>query len=134
MTPIPKPTPKLIDKKKARADVAAIDRRENAKVKQRSGGLCEVQVRLPPSERRRVPGELPVAAFTQCLGVAVGEPHHLISGIGRRNVGKSILAAHKLAVCRKCHLEIHGHVLKPENEAHRYDAATIRFIRYIRIS
>lgn len=134
MTACPKPTPKLIDKKKARADVAAIDRRENLKVKKRSGGLCEVQVWLPPSERRRLPGELPVAKYSLCMGLAVGEPHHLISGIGRRNVGKSIKAEHKLAVCRKCHAEIHGHVLKPENEANRYDASKIRFVRFIQIS
>lgn len=117
MTPIPKPRPKMLDKRKAKADVDAEDRRENAKMKKRSGGRCEVVV---ISATYRQPWRCPRRAF---------HPHHLISGIGRRNVGKSIKSEHKLHVCEACHDEIHGRVLKPENDVHRYEATKVRFIR-----
>lgn len=72
----------------------------------------------------------PQTVVVRCRHRAVGEPHHLISGIGRRNVGRSILAAHKIAVCKKCHAEIHGHVLKIAcGDARRYDARTVYYER-----
>lgn len=110
-----KPKPKLLDKRKARADVATIDRQENEKVKQRSGGRCEVIEVWRNTERR--------------CGRRASQIHHLISGIGRRNIGASIKAAHKLHVCDQAHQEIHGHVLKPVNELDRYAAATVRYER-----
>lgn len=112
---IAKPRPKLLERREARAKVNAEDRAENAKVKQRSGGRCEVLVR---GFRR----------WLQCPRRA-SHVHHLISGIGRRNVGKSIEAGSKLHICGICHEEIHGHVLKPVNDYERESAATIRYER-----
>ena len=111
-----KPRPKLLDKRDARADVSKEDRAENAKVKQRSGGRCEVS-------------ELVRSRSVFRCHLRGSQIHHLISGIGRRNVGRSIKAEHKLHTCDRCHEEIHGHVLKPVNETERYDAATVRYVR-----
>lgn len=117
---IAKPRPKLLERREAKAQIAAIDRAENAKVKARSNGQCEVIV-------LRIPNAPEVGGWL-CHRRA-GHIHHLISGIGRRNVGKSIEADHKLHVCELHHEEIHGHVLKPTDEATRYDAATVRYER-----
>jgi hypothetical protein len=98
MTACPKPRPRLLDKRERAADLARINREESAKVKARSGGRCEVIVAGTP--------------WTRCnrRGTQI---HHLIGGSGRRNVGRSVLAAHKLNSCLACHHEITGHVLKP---------------------
>lgn len=118
MPAIPKPRPKLLDRKQAKAEVAQIDRRENAKVRARSGGICEV----------RIPAFQVPALSTRCARHA-SHIHHLISGIGRRNIGRSIKAAHKLHVCIEHHSLIHGHVLKPTNNVDRYDAVKVRWER-----
>ena len=110
MTLIAKPRPRLLEKREQHAAIRAMDRVENLKVKTRSGGQCEVQA--PRRCARR--------AF---------HVHHLMSGIGRRNMGPSILADHKLHVCENCHAEIHGHVLKPTSDLTREDAATVRYER-----
>lgn len=111
---IAKPRPKLLERRERQAATATRDREENAKVRFRSGGQCEVV------EMTR--------GLWRC-SLRASHVHHLISGIGRRNVGKSILAAHKLHVCDRCHAEIHGHVLKPVNEYERYEANTVRYER-----
>lgn len=117
-----KPRPKLLDKRQVKADVAKVDREENAKVRQRSGGQCEVlEVHYRSLEERD-------DFFRRCARRA-SHIHHLISGIGRRNVGRSILAAHKLHVCDLGHSEIHGHVLKPVNATEREDASTVKYER-----
>jgi hypothetical protein len=123
MSALAKPRPKLLDKRDAKAKTAKLDREENAKVKQRSGGQCEVRTVADYSPRSTWHSN-----FKRCPFRA-SHTHHLISGIGRRNVGKSILAAHKLHVCERCHEEIHGHVLKPVNDYEREDAATVRYER-----
>ena len=111
-----KPRPKLLDKRTVAREVAKIDRDENAEVKKRSGGRCEVlEVIMSRS------------TFRCCWRAS--HIHHLISGIGRRNRGVSILAEHKLHVCADCHREIHGHVLNPINATEREDAATVRYKR-----
>jgi hypothetical protein len=115
---IAKPRPKLLERREARAKVNAEDRAENAKVKQRSYGRCEVK-------EVGAWGGLPVRRCS----LRASQVHHLISGIGRRNVGKSIKAEHKLHVCDRCHEEIHGHVLKPVNDYERESAATVRYER-----
>lgn len=119
MPPLTKPRPRLLDKRQQKADLAMIDRAENAKVKARSEGRCEVWevIRLGSS-----------TAHHPCRRRA-SHVHHLISGIGRRNRGDSIKAAHKLHVCDKCHGEIHGHVLTPVNATERESAATVRYER-----
>jgi hypothetical protein len=118
---IAKPRPKLLEKREAKADRDRIDREQNALVKQRSGGQCEALIGLSSMIAK-------AATFRRCARRA-SHVHHLISGIGRRNVGESIEAAHKLHVCDNCHAEIHGHVLKPENEMERSDAATVVYER-----
>jgi len=118
----PKPAPRLLDKRKAKADVAAMDKKQRAVCKARSGGYCEVLV---------VSGLHPWAGrgFTRCHHRAT-ENHHLIGGIGRRNKGRSILAEHRLDVCGYCHEEITGKVLVPcVEESKREQAATVRYER-----
>ena len=112
-----KPRPKLLDQRHAKADVAKIDRAENAKVKARSKGQCEVRTKDYWLQRP-----------LRC-NLRASQVHHLISGIGRRNRGASIKAAHKLHVCDRCHSEIHGHVLTPVNATEREAAATVRYER-----
>ena len=112
-----KPRPRLLEKRPAKAETAKVDRDENFKVRMRSQGWCEVRVL-----------ERGFAGLLLCRRRG-SHVHHLISGIGRRNVGKSIEAAHKLHVCDRCHEEIHGHVLKPVNEYERHDASTVRYER-----
>jgi len=114
---ITKPRPKLLEKRDKKAATDALDRAENARVRQRSGGQCEMLTTNDPVFRNR---RCPLRA---------SHIHHLISGIGRRNVGKSIEAAHKLHVCDRCHEEIHGHVLKPVNDYEKDAAATVRYER-----
>lgn len=103
-------------------------RTEHAKVKARSTGQCEIRLALAADELLERYAGYALRAHRRCARRAV-HIHHLISGIGRRNVGKSIEAAHKLHVCELHHEEIHGHVLKPTDEATRYDAATVRYER-----
>lgn len=128
-----KPRPRMLDKTDKRNKVAATDRRENEKVQKRSGGRCEVMTVVDPVfafDARTMRAVEPQQVVVRCRHRAVGAPHHLIYGIGRRNVGRSILAAHKIAVCRKCHAEITGHVLKIAcDDARRYDARTVYYER-----
>lgn len=127
MNAVPKPRPSLLSKREAKAAVNAEDRAENAKVKHRSGGQCEV---IDVVLYRRDERQLHTAPqYARRCRLRASQYHHLISGIGRRNVGDSIKAEHKLHVCDRCHEDIHGHVLKPTNESERYDAATVRFER-----
>jgi hypothetical protein len=69
------------------------------------------------------------AVRQHCQRVA-SENHHLKYGSGRRNVGTSALARHRLQVCQSCHREITGHVLVPcVEEALAECAATVRYER-----
>lgn len=113
---LPKPRPRLLDKRDARAAVADIDRRERAKVRARSGGQCEMRMR----------GTFGVY---RCPRHA-SENHHLIGGIGRRNKGRSILAEHRLHLCAACHTDITGNVLVPDVDRPGAEcAATVRYAR-----
>lgn len=117
----PKPRPKLLDKRQAKADVDRIDKQERTKCRARSGGRCEVRVVRILYDGH--PGAI------RCTEV-VRENHHLIGGIGRRNRGRSILAAHRLDVCTRCHAEITGRVLVPcVTQAKAECAATVRYER-----
>lgn len=122
----PKPRPRLLITRETAATQRAKDVKERAKCRTRSGGQCEVIVRItwldvwvgsPPFARW---------AIDRCPRRA-SENHHLIGGIGRRNRGRSLLAAHRLDVCTTCHREITEHVLKPLSGANRYNAATVMF-------
>ena len=114
---IPKPRPRLLEKRAAKAAIEQMDMDENRKVKQRSGGRCEVQV-------------IGKAIIWRCP-LRASHVHHLMGGIGRRNVGRSITAECKLHVCERCHEELHGHVLKPTNYYEREDAASVRYERVL---
>jgi hypothetical protein len=113
ISPQPKPMPQLLTKRKAKADLATIDREQRVICKARSGGQCEVIVSGVRCDRR------------------AAENHHLIAGIGRRNTGRSLLAAHRLEVCQRCHEEITGHVLQPTDWTTREYAATVTYQRVL---
>jgi hypothetical protein len=110
----PKARPRLLDKRQAKADAARVDREQRAICQARSGGRCEVRG---------------AGRFSRCIHRAT-ENHHLIFGIGRKNVGRSRMAEHRLHVCAYCHEEITAHVLVPcVDEAQRELAATVRYER-----
>lgn len=117
----PKGPPQAVRTRQRKADRAREDARENAKVKTRSGGRCEVW-------------ELPrQGVFQRCHRFAMPGVHHLICGWGKRNRGVSIKAEHKLAICQKCHRDIHDKILVPiGSEADRTTAATVRYQRWTR--
>ena len=106
---LPKGRPKALLKADKAKALAAKDKAESAKAKQRAGGRCEI-----------------VVAGVRCKRTGV-DPHHLIYGIGRKNVGKSILAAHKQWACRECHDLIGAKVLQPTSDTDL--AAKIRYRR-----
>ncbi len=124
MTPgvaCPKPRPHALVKRDKTAALRAKDRAENRQVRLRSGGRCEV---LEYLFSFAVPG---ASVDIRCRRSAVGEPHHLQGGYGRRNRGPSILAINKLAVCRRCHSEITQNILVPLDK--QADAAQVRYRR-----
>lgn len=81
-----KPHWKVIEK--AKDDRADRDEEESAKVRKRSGGVCEVRV-----------------GGTRCRRKAFHVHHHL-GGNGRRGRGESALAKHKTHSCVTCHEQI----------------------------
>lgn len=88
------------DRTKARED---IDKRENVKVKARSGGRCEIHWRYEGSR---------TLMAARCQRRSVPGVHHMIGGWGKRARGNSLLAEHKQDVCTKCHSDITGKVLR----------------------
>src|SRR6185436_6031789 len=86
LTAFPKPRPHILIKREQRAAKTALDTQERKACHVRSGGRCEVVEVLPQPERS-------LLIVTRCKGRAVHN-HHLISGVGRRNVGVSVLASH----------------------------------------
>ena len=81
----PKPFPQILERRERRRCQQARERRENAKVRQRSGGQCEVVL---GQTRCRKPGH---------------DIHHLVGGHGRRGRGASALATHKVHACLDHH-------------------------------
>ena len=71
-----------------------IDERESRKVRQRSGGRCEV-----------------IIAGVRCRRRAY-EVHHHMGGYGVRGRGASALAANKTHMCGQCHPRIKAHTLQ----------------------
>ena len=100
--PQPKPRARKLEKSDRAKATAKLDRAENAKALKRSGGRCEVMF-----------GSGHGYPWRRCMRRTAGDPHHLIKGYGRRNVGPSIWAEWKLAVCQQCHSDIHNAVLVP---------------------
>jgi hypothetical protein len=104
----PKTRPKALDKADKDKAIEAQDRKENAKARKRAKGRCEVVEHI------------------RCV-LKDTQTHHLISGIGRRNKGKSILAEHKLRVCDQCHADMHAKILQPTTASD--EAASVRYRR-----
>ena len=77
----PKPCPLILERQQRRACQQARERQENATVRQRSGGRCEV-----------------VLGATRCRKRG-REIHHLLGGHGRRGRGASVRATHKVHAC-----------------------------------
>jgi len=118
----PKTRVKALDQADRTRARTAQDKAENAKAKRRAQGTCEVfcLVAVHPARGKYV-GE-----YQRCRQVDTAT-HHLIGGIGRRNRGKSILAAYKLRVCAKCHDAITKNILRPTTAEHT--AETVRYWR-----
>lgn len=92
----PKGAPRTVAKAQRTRDRTLIDDRESTKVRERSGGWCEICARThtwltPP--------------------VRADHVHHLQGGNGRRGRGDSALASHKVHVCQSCHDAIHQHAI-----------------------
>ena len=101
----PKPRPRLLEKREAKAKQATQDKAERKACHSRSGGRCEViEVRLDPEGS---------AIFSKRCARRASQNHHLLGGVGRRNKGASILAKHRIDVCDNCHCEIEHAVLQP---------------------
>ena len=81
----PKPLPQMLEREQRRARQRARERVENATVRRRSGGRCEVVL---GGDRCRKAGR---------------EMHHLLGGHGRRGRGESVLATHKVHACVRHH-------------------------------
>ncbi len=118
VTALLKPRPHALVKADRKAALKAKDEAENAKVRKRSRGQCEV-VGVYGSA---IPD-------LRCQAKAMPQSHHLIYGSGRRNVGKSILAECRQAVCKRCSDLIHQHILVPVPGCDRERAASVRYQR-----
>lgn len=118
----PKPRPQLLEKRQAKADLDKRDRIERGKCRVRSGGRCEV---LLAWNYENSYGDKPI---TRCPRRA-SQNHHLIGGSGRRNKGRSILAAHRIDTCDRCHSDITGNVLVPVDGTKREWATQVRYER-----
>ena len=81
----PKPLPQMLEREERRARYQTLERLENATVRRRSGGRCEVVL---GGDRCRKAGR---------------EMHHLLGGHGRGGRGESVLATHKVHACVRHH-------------------------------
>jgi hypothetical protein len=117
----PKTKLRATEKAEKQADIAKQDKAESAKAKKRAKGQCEAWENTPNPWN-------PTRSFTlvRCKRKDT-QTHHLISGIGRRNKGKSILAEHKLRVCDQCHADLHAKILQPTTATD--EAASVRYRR-----
>lgn len=89
-----KPAPRAVVRHQRKAAHEAETRRQDAIVKKRSGGRCEVSV-----------GSRALAG-PRCTGRAV-HIHHILGGNGRRDRGLSQQNQWKLHLCTRCHTAIH---------------------------
>lgn len=117
----PKSRPVALDKDDRAKALAAKDKAENAKARERANGRCEVIEATPNAWA-------PARSFrlSRCIRKDT-QTHHLKGGIGRRNRGDSVLAINKLRVCQQCHDDITAKILKPTTAKH--DALTVRYWR-----
>jgi hypothetical protein len=119
----PKPTPHILAKRATRAAQNAEDRRQRKLCHLRSGSRCEVIIAHFRPERSSL-------TYERCRKRAT-QNHHLIGGRGRRNVGQSILAQHRLDTCSECHQLINAGLLIPlfRDPHYAHQAALVRFER-----
>ena len=96
---LPKVKPRLGQSRQAAQ--RALDLQESRKVRKRSGGRCEVH------EQAVVPGG--IVYVLRCIRPAM-HVMHLIGGHGKRGIGISALAEHKLHGCAEHHREIDGNI------------------------
>lgn len=121
-----KPRARVLEKREAKAALDAEDARQRKLCHKRSGMRCEViEVNLKPEDSAIV--------CLRCKG-HVSHNHHLIGGRGKRNVGDSILAKHRLDTCTRCHQDIHAGILSPvpcpvDGPPLYRDAATVKYWR-----
>lgn len=121
MPTFPKPRPRLLEKRAAKAALNSLDKAERKKCRMRSGGRCEVlEVKMRPEESAVV--------VVRCKSRA-SQNHHLLAGRGRRNIGESVLAGRRIDVCGSCHMEITNHVLTPVTGDRYTYAASVRYWR-----
>lgn len=118
--PQPKPRPRALEKKDRAKRKQSIEDRENAKVKARSGGQCEVKEATHGSNE---------SIWTHRCRKQARHIHHLLSGMGRRGVRESALAQNKLHVCSEDHELIHRHVLLGTWSDVNDRAGTLTFVR-----
>ena len=97
---LPKGKPAKVEKAERTRKRLASDDEESDKVKERSGGRCEIT--WFGKKARRV---------KRCEKRAF-HVHHMIGGWGKRARGISILAEHKQHACEDCHGLITGHVMR----------------------
>ena len=119
----PKPRPHLLVKRERKAEKESQNRAERKKCHLRSGGRCEVIIVTHAPEQSGI--------FYKRCRKAARENHHLLGGIGRRNVGASILAQHRLDTCTDHHAEINHNVIEPYVFDEAHDASTVKYIQVI---
>lgn len=113
--------PHILTKREEKAKLKAEDDRQRELCHVRSGWRCEVQEVIPKPEASLI-------VTKRCKGKVVHN-HHLIGGNGKRNVGDSIFAEHRLDVCQKCHQDIEGEILVPADRDKAEAAATVTYER-----
>lgn len=120
-----KPRPRALEKKDRAKAKQSAEGKQDAIVKARSGGQCEVREQtardgLNSYERGRW--------ATRC-GRRAFHVHHLLGGFGKRGVRESALSENKLHVCEHCHDLIHKHILQTHWKDVNDRAGTSYFVR-----
>lgn len=113
--------PHILTKREQKAQLTVEDTRQRKLCHKRSMGRCEVKVVTPKPEASLI-------VTVRCKGKVVHN-HHLIGGVGKRNVGDSILAEHRLDVCAACHQSIEAEILVPADRDKATDALAVTYER-----
>lgn len=100
MAPLPKPRPKLLDKRALKATKASQWRQTRMVVLKRDGHRCRA-----------------------CSASHGLEVHHVVM----RSLGGTDDARNLIALCRSCHESVHGHVLILRWNGQGNPARTVRF-------
>jgi len=103
----PKPKPRALEKQARLRQKQSVEDTQNARVKARSKGQCEVREQFTS----RGFAEPTISSTRRCVRRA-SEVHHMLGGSGRRGVGVSAKAENKLHLCGPCHDLITRHILQ----------------------